>query len=149
MKKSCNCRNTIMIAEVQSNNVGRWKFFFFGSHSSLKKIWEILNIFQVMAQCARQGTVVHPDGWSFSFLFLLPIEQQETLLNISLSSSFCQKMAPQIFVGIFPLRLGGPALPGYENVAQRARKFKKVQVKKFVKSNKSKTIFLKLHFWQF
>ena len=32
---------------------------------------------------------------------------------------------------------------------QRARKFKKVQAKKLVKSNKSKNLFMKLHFWQF
>ena len=31
---------------------------------------------------------------------------------------------------------------------QRARKFKKVQAKKLVKLNKSKKIFMKLHFWQ-
>ena len=33
--------------------------------------------------------------------------------------------------------------------SQRASKFKKVQAKKFVKSNKSKIFFVKLHFWQF
>ena len=35
------------------------------------------------------------------------------------------------------------------NVAQRARKLKKVQAKKLVKSNKSKKNFMRLHFWQF
>ena len=32
---------------------------------------------------------------------------------------------------------------------QRARKFKKVQAKKLVKSNKSKKNYVKVHFWQF
>ena len=32
---------------------------------------------------------------------------------------------------------------------QRARKFKKIQAKKLVKSNKSIFFFMKLHFWQF
>ena len=35
------------------------------------------------------------------------------------------------------------------NAAQQARKFKKVQAKKIVKSNKSKKFFVKLYFWQF
>ena len=34
-------------------------------------------------------------------------------------------------------------------LTQWARKFKKVQAKKLIKSNKSKTNFVKLHFWQF
>ena len=32
---------------------------------------------------------------------------------------------------------------------QRARKFKRVQAKRLLKSNKSKIFFVKLHFWQF
>ena len=35
------------------------------------------------------------------------------------------------------------------NTSQWARKMKKVQAKKLVKSNKSKNVFVKLHFWQF
>ena len=35
------------------------------------------------------------------------------------------------------------------NATQRATKFKKVQAKKIVKSNKSNLFFVKLHFWRF
>ena len=37
----------------------------------------------------------------------------------------------------------------HQSGTQRARKFKKVQAKKLMKSNKSKNNFMKLHFWQF
>ena len=72
-------------------------------NSFLKNLWNFW-IFHVPSVYAQE-TVVHPNGWSFSFLFLLSIEQQETQ-NLLLVA-FVKKMAPQIFVGIFPPPLLG------------------------------------------
>ena len=42
-----------------------------------------------------------------------------------------------------------PKLSRQNNITQQVRKFKKVQAKKLVKSNKSEFFFVKLHFWQY